>query len=231
MIADPRCSWCAAPLVGRRDRRFCSKRCRQASWRFGGEVQRIEVDAAVKRLAYADPPYPGLSKRYYGDHPDYAGEVDHARLLSRLQDYDGWALSTSAEALPMVLDLLHRGPFSRPYVRSVRVAAWIRGALASSSRGPRSSWEPVLYRSARRPVVSRSVGAGEGGHVDDSLVLAPRARTTDPGRVIGAKPAGFLSWMFRLVGAAAGDDFVDLFPGSGGASRAWRVACGVRDEP
>jgi len=51
------------------------------------------------RLAYADPPYPG--KAYlYRDHPDYGGEVDHAELIERLAAYDGWALSTSAAALP-----------------------------------------------------------------------------------------------------------------------------------
>lgn len=42
------------------------------------------------RLAYADPPYPGCAA-LYKDHPDYAGEVDHAALLRTLQDnYDGW---------------------------------------------------------------------------------------------------------------------------------------------
>ena len=49
------------------------------------------------RLAYADPPYPGQSKRYYGDQPSYAGEVDHAALIERLSGYDGWA---SAPAFP-----------------------------------------------------------------------------------------------------------------------------------
>jgi hypothetical protein len=35
------------------------------------------------RLAYADPPYPGRA-HLYADHPDYAGEVDHRELISRL---------------------------------------------------------------------------------------------------------------------------------------------------
>ena len=48
------------------------------------------------RLAYADPPYPGQAKRWYEDHPDYGGEVDHAQLVERLESYDGWALHTSA---------------------------------------------------------------------------------------------------------------------------------------
>jgi hypothetical protein len=67
------------------------------------------------RLAYADPPYPGKAW-LYRDHPDYSGEVDHVKLIGRLAAYDGWALSTSVEALPAVLALCPPG---------VRVAAGI----------------------------------------------------------------------------------------------------------
>src|SRR5690606_40217964 len=56
------------------------------------------------RIGYADPPYPGQSAKHYGDHPDYAGEVDHFDLLKRLaNDYDGWVLHTSSVALEQVL--------------------------------------------------------------------------------------------------------------------------------
>src|SRR6185369_12543628 len=56
------------------------------------------------KLAIADPPYPGQAAKHYADHPDYAGEVDHAELLKRLDtDYDGWALHTSSVALGQVL--------------------------------------------------------------------------------------------------------------------------------
>src|SRR4051812_3342154 len=41
------------------------------------------------RILYADPPYVGQSKRHYGDHPDYAGEVDHRELLAQLDAADG----------------------------------------------------------------------------------------------------------------------------------------------
>ena len=48
------------------------------------------------KLAYADPPYPGQAYQYR-DHPDYAGEVDHAQLIDRLEaGFDGWVLHTSA---------------------------------------------------------------------------------------------------------------------------------------
>jgi site-specific DNA-adenine methylase len=59
------------------------------------------------RFAYADPPYIGQSKRLYGDHPDYAGEVDHAELIDRLMAEfpDGWALSLSMKSLPQIMRL------------------------------------------------------------------------------------------------------------------------------
>ena len=59
-------------------------------------------------------------------HPDYAGEVDHGALIPRLADYDGWALSTSAAALPAVLALCPPGG---------PVAAWHRGARPTRTGG------------------------------------------------------------------------------------------------
>src|SRR5262245_76196 len=56
------------------------------------------------RIGYADPPYPGQAARHYKHHPDYAGEVDHVRLLADLaHGYDGWVLHTSSPALYHVL--------------------------------------------------------------------------------------------------------------------------------
>jgi hypothetical protein len=83
------------------------------------------------RVAYADPPYPGQSKRHYGNHPDYAGEVDHAELVSRLvTEYpDGWALSTSSTALREVLALCPEG---------ARVAAWVNPSSMWLAREPPS---------------------------------------------------------------------------------------------
>ena len=47
------------------------------------------------RIAYADPPYIGQAKKHYSHDPKCA-EVDHAKLLLQLQNYDAWALSMSA---------------------------------------------------------------------------------------------------------------------------------------
>ena len=78
------------------------------------------------RYAWPTPTRPIPGKAWlYRDHPDYAGEVDHAALIGRLSGYDGWALSTSAEALPGMLALCPPG---------VRVAAWHRGERPTASR-------------------------------------------------------------------------------------------------
>ena len=73
------------------------------------------------RFGYADPPYPGMSRKYYdGD------EVDHAELVATLdRDYpDGWALSTASSTLQEVLALCPAG---------VRVCCWVKGTRSSSS--------------------------------------------------------------------------------------------------
>jgi hypothetical protein len=208
------CAWCEGPIPAsaRRDSICCSVRCRQARHRFGRSVGQSVAVASGRalRLAYADPPYPGKAW-LYRDHSDYAGEVDHAELIRRLLTYDGWALSTSADALPAVLALCPVG---------VRVAAWHRGERPTVSGRPLHAWEPVIYAGGRPVSVDPSRGPARRV---DSLVHGVAPLTTLPGRVVGAKPAVFCRWMFDLLGAAAGDTFDDLFPGSGAVTRAWRA--------
>ena len=84
------------------------------------------------RLAYADPPYPGNAE-LYRDHPDYAGEVDHAQLVERLATYDGWVLHTSSKAIGYVLGLCPD---------DVRVLAWVNHNIGRA-------WEPVIVKAAR----------------------------------------------------------------------------------
>ena len=160
------------------------------------------------RFAYADPPYPGNSF-LYKDHPDYAGEVDHKELLSRLAGYDGWALSTSARALPEIISQAVVSCLGM----TIRVACWVRGVRQTSSRYPLNAWEPVVFAGGRRLVRCDQLA--------DVLTYSARPRTTDPARVIGAKPSAFCFWMFDLLGALPGDQFDDLYPGSGGVMRAW----------
>ena len=154
------------------------------------------------RLAYADPPYPGKSAELYGDHPDYAGEVDHAALIAELETFDGWALSTSSRSLRDVIALCPP---------DVRVLAWVNHSIGRS-------WEPVLVKSAR-PIATQHMPL-------DWIRDEPEAfqwRTPPPGYVIGRKPPEFCRWVFRWLGAIAGgeDSLADLFPGSGAVGDAW----------
>ena len=214
-MPDRSCAWCKGPIPARarRDSICCSKRCRQARHRFTQAVGRAELASGPPlRLAYADPPYPGRAW-IYRDHPDYGGEVDHKQLLARLGCYDGWALSTSADALPAVLALCPA---------DVRVAAWYRGIRTVASWEPVSTWEPVIYVPAR-PVDPTS------GLRPDALVHGISPMTTLPGRVVGTKPAAFCRWLFRLLGATAVDSLDDLFPGSGAVGRAWAAFTAAAD--
>ena len=222
------CAWCRRPIreAARRDAITCSTPCRQARNRFKAGVGAPPAGQAggrPLRLAYADPPYPGRARKYYADHPDYAGEVDHVELIARLAaEYDGWALSTAADSLPEVLASCPPG---------VRVAAWVRGERPTRSRGPLNAWEPVLYSGGRLhvadPHTTRRVSTPDASLVDarriDTLIYRPGVRRTDPNRVIGAKPAVFARWIFDLLGAMPGDEMHDVFPGSGGIARAWTI--------
>lgn len=205
------CAWCSEtiPAGKRRDARTCSKRCRQASWRFGhhGPDWRAEL-GRPRTFAYADPPYPGMSWRYYRDHPDYAGEVDHRHLIDELvANYpDGWALSTSSKTLRMVLALI-------PAEVEIRVGAWTKPMPPGAAMRARCGWEPVIFSGGRpRPDDAPTL-------LDWVHAAPPR---TLPGQVVGTKPSTFSAWVFNVLGAQPGDQLDDLFPGSGAVGVAWQ---------
>jgi len=159
------------------------------------------------RLAYADPPYPTLARRYYGDHRDFDGEVDHAELVDRLvAEYpDGWALSTSAAATRDVWNLCPDG---------ARLHIWVNGPRKVKSYRALHAYESLIVvggRERRVPVVE---------DLSDVLLWGGRQHS-HPGALPGMKPAAFCEWMFQLLGATVGDQLDDLFPGSGAVSRAW----------
>jgi len=230
------CAWCRKPLRARAraDAKTCGQPCRQALARFRvAPAGPTEGDPA--RFAYADPPYPGLARRYYG-----CEEVDHTELVGRLvRDFpDGWALSTSAAALQSVLAICPAG---------VRVCIWVRPARATRALRARNSFEPLIVAGGRlrHVAVSSSTCRSELAATDASRstpatsVAAAGARPvaedlrdvlhwggrqhSHPGALVGMKPAAFCEWMFRLLGAAAGDELIDLFPGSGAVGRAWLI--------
>jgi hypothetical protein len=203
------CAWCREagpplPPDARPYQRYHDQRCRQAAFRLR---QLGAVEAAAERpmrFAYADPPYPGRARKYYGGEPTYSGEVDHAKLIASLEysGYDGWALSTSEDALGMLLPLCPPPP-------ATRVCPWVKPIGASSRTfGPHNTWEPLIVVRGRklRP-----------GFRDWLLAQPARGGGSLPGR----KPIKFCAFLFQQLGMLSGDELDDLFPGTGVVSRAW----------
>jgi hypothetical protein len=184
--------------------RFCGRKCRQAAHRLRRRrttEQGPAENGGGLRFGYADPPYLGLSSKYYGDEPSFAGEVDHVALIASLTAaYDGWALSASVRSLRVLLPLCPE---------SARVCAWVKPHGASKqTRGPHNCWEPVIVVPGRRR---------QPGTRDWLSALPARGGGTLPGR----KPIAFCAWLFELLGMQPGDELDDLFPGSGIVGRAW----------
>jgi hypothetical protein len=164
------------------------------------------------RIGYADPPYPGQSLKHYGDHPDYAGEVDHAELLNQLDnDYDGWVLHTSSTALDQVLHVVAE------YGIECRVMAWVKPFAAFKRNvSVAYAWEPVLVKAARKPEVSDRITYRDW--IAESITMKRG--------LAGAKPYKVCAWLFEVVGAQPGDDLDDMFPGTGAVGQAWDLWCG-----
>jgi hypothetical protein len=155
------------------------------------------------RLGYADPPYPGCA-HMYRDHPDFAGEVDHAALVERLRTFDGFVLHTSSVALPDVLPLFRKG--------EVRLMAWTKPFAAFKRNvSVAYAWEPVIIKAARKPVVRKRIVMRDW--VSESITLK-RGLT-------GAKPAKVCEWAFEMLGAETEDQLEDMFPGTGAVMDAW----------
>jgi hypothetical protein len=158
----------------------------------------------TRRLAYADPPYPGQAGRYRD-----GAEVDHRALVAELDQFDGWALSTSAAALLDVWNL----------VPHARCAAWAKTFASNGFSRVRWSWEPVLFVTDHR-----GIAPGERSTVRDALVCAPdvapgRHWQEIAGKGGGAKPRPFVRWILDLLDYQPGDSLADLFPGSGAVAR------------
>ena len=143
-----------------------------------------------KRLAYADPPYPGKAHLY----PENT-EVDHVELIARLSEYDGWALSTDETSLRYVIGLCPA---------NVRVCAWCRTNDPPFTPNPVRSWEPVLLKPARI------------GRVTARTFLIDNAPSGFLQRgLTGSKTAAFCDWVLRCIGADTDDTLDDLYPGTG----------------
>lgn len=208
---EPRlCLWCRRPLEvdAPPEQAYHDQKCRQAAWRLRCRRQTDARNAQPMRMGYADPPYLGLAKRYYGDQPTYAGEVDHVALIESLKySYDGWALSCSERSLRTLLPLCPE---------RARVCPWCKpiGACPNTF-GLHSTWEPLIV------VPGRELQPG----IRDWLLAQPARFEGD---LVGRKPSTFIAFLFDALGLLPGDEFVDLFPGTGIVGRAWAMLSSLR---
>ena len=168
------------------------------------------------KMAYADPPYLGLAREFYGDMHPNAAEYDdpmmHKRLIEQLSDqYDAWALSMGSTTLRLML----------PWCpECVRVGAWVKPFASFKLNVTRAyAWEPVLFRFSNKR--TREQGTWRD-FIQEPITLKRGFR--------GAKPEKVCFWIFEGLNLLPGDEFTDLFPGSGAVGRAYEKWCD-RDSP
>ena len=167
------------------------------------------------RFAYADPPYLGQGVKHYGDLHADAADCDtvewHAALIDRLcsEFPDGWALSLHTPSLKTMLNLCPD---------DVRVGAWVKPFAAYKPNVTRAyAWEPIILRGGRHiPRTEPTVR----DFIEAPAVAEPIAMKKG---FPGAKPAKVCWWIFDWLNMEAGDDLVDLFPGSGAVGEAYRT--------
>lgn len=157
------------------------------------------------RLAYADPPYLGCAK-FYPEHPEaliWNRVGTHVRLIREMAaDYDGWAFSCSSTSLMPILGRLAQDPSPPDF----RIASWTK-PFAAFKRNVRIAytWEPVLFHPGRD-------SSKDGAPVGRDFLREP---ITMKKGLTGAKPERFCRWVLDLLGYVPGDEFEDLFPGTG----------------
>lgn len=159
------------------------------------------------RCAYADPPYLGcgaLYAKHHGAALDANDPLWHRVLINRLsEEYpDGWALSASSPSLRTILPMCPD---------DVRVCAWVKPfAIFKPNVNPAYAWEPIIWRGGRKGDRTRAT-------VRDWV----SANITLRRGLTGAKPREVCRHIFALLGLEAGDELIDLFPGTGAVQVAW----------
>ncbi len=158
------------------------------------------------RVAYADPPYPGMA-HFYRDHPDYGGEIPPEDVCARLADYDAWILHTASVTLA---DVLRHCP------AKTRVGAWVKPfAVFKPGVNPAYAWEPVLFFGGRND------SSKQNATLTDWIACPITLRKG----LTGAKPAKVVEWAFRMLGLTAEDEMDDLYPGTGIVGETWAAWC------
>lgn len=167
------------------------------------------------KLAFADPPYLGCGKLYADQHPDalaWDSPQTHFDLIDRLLDeYPmGWALCCHEPSLDILRNHL------RALGRPCRTGIWVKPfASFKPNVNPAYAWEAVIFRGGR-PFTRE----------DDTVRDWVSANITLKRGLTGAKPRDFCRWVIGLMNAQPGDQFDDLFPGTGAFTAAWRDFAG-----
>jgi hypothetical protein len=160
------------------------------------------------RFAYADPPYLGCGRLYAAHHPaarDWDDPETHRALIARMCDEypDGWVLSLSEPSIRVLLPMCPA---------DARLGSWVKPfAIFKPNVNPAYAWEPVIFRGGRK--FTRADATVRNWHSEN--ITLKKGLT-------GAKPPGFCRWIITLLNARPGDEFDDLFPGTGIFSEVWR---------
>jgi hypothetical protein len=94
----------------------------------------------------------------------------------------------------------------------VRVGAWVKPfAVFRPNVNPAYAWEPVIFRVGR-----------ERTRQQPTIRDWVSANITLRRGLCGAKPDAFCFWLFDVLNLRPGDEFYDLFEGSGAVTRAFR---------
>ena len=202
------CAWCGGPLPEltararskRVDTLFCKPVCRKTAWRLGQRGIARGVNVRPMRVAYADPPLPGVRLGVF--YQNKAGSITPRSSRSCVADFpDGWALSTSAKALRDLAPAL-----------SAERARLRLGEAASRARAEHGHPQHVGAADRRRR------GASSGPACAIGSRRSPRGTAASfPGR----KPLAFIAWLFACLGVLPGDNLFDKYPGTGIVSRAF----------
>jgi hypothetical protein len=159
------------------------------------------------KFAFADPPYLGCGKLYVAHHPDALDWDDperHRRLITQLCDEypDGWVMSLSSPSFEIIKPMCPKdsrwGPWVKPF------------CSFKPNVNPAYAFEPVIWRGGRK--FTRE---------EDTVRDWVSANITLKRGLTGAKPRDFCRWVISLMNARAGDQFDDLFPGTGAFKAAW----------
>ena len=159
--------------------------------------------------AYADPPYLGCGKLYLKHHPEalkWDDPENHKQLIEDLcEKYECWAYSLTSTTLKTIL------PFCPD---DVRVMAWVKPfAVFKPNVNPGYTWEPVIVRGCRQKRDRTEPTIRD-------FVSCPIALKKG---LVGAKPDGFWLWLFQVFGMKPGDEFVDIFPGTGRGAEMFEI--------